>query len=204
MSRKAFVVLVGLVAVAAAVAGYMVSRQLARSQPQLASGTVLPQARLLRPFALTDHEGHAFDNARLAGHASLLFFGFTHCPDVCPTTLALMAQLKRDPALEKLQMLFVTVDPARDDTATLRAYVQAFGGNMVGLRGEDAALEPLLANLGAVRVIQPQPGGSYSVDHSATLHYLDANGALVAVFTPPFDAAKLAADLATLLAATGQ
>lgn len=190
-------------AVAAALAGYMVSRQLARSQPQLASGTVLPQVRLLRPFTLTDHQGRAFGNAGLAGHASLMFFGFTHCPDVCPATLALMAQLKRDPALEKLQMLFVTVDPARDDTATLRAYVEAFGGNMTGLRGEDAALDPLLANLGAVRAIQPLAGGSYSVDHSATLYFLDARGALAAVFTPPFDSAKLATDLATLLAATG-
>jgi protein SCO1 len=201
MSRKRFVLLVGLLALAAALAGYMVSRQLARPQPQLASGTALPQPRVLQPFTLTDHAGRAFGNAALAGHASLLFFGFTHCPDVCPTTLALMAQLKRDPALARLQMLFVTVDPARDDTATMRAYVEAFGGNMIGLRGEDAALDALLANLGALRVIQPQAGGTYSVDHSATLHYLDARGAMVAVFTPPFDSARLAADLATLLAA---
>ncbi len=100
-------------------------------------------------------------------------------------------------------MLFVTVDPKRDDTATMRAYVDAFGGNMIGLRGEDAALDPLLANLGAVRAMQPQAGDTYSVDHSATLYYLDAQGALAAVFTPPFDSAKLAADLAILLAATG-
>jgi protein SCO1 len=200
MSRKRFVLLVGLVALVAAVAGYMVSRELARPLPQLASGTVLPHPRVLQPFTLTDHQGRAFGNDRLAGHASLLFFGFTHCPDVCPTTLALMAQLQRDPALAALQMLFVTVDPARDDTATMRAYVEAFGGNMIGLRGEDAVLDPLLANLRAVRAIQPQAGNTYSVDHSATLHYLDKNGTLAAVFTPPFDPAKLAADLATLLA----
>jgi protein SCO1/2 len=203
MSRKRFILLVGLMALAAALAGYMVSRELARPLPSLASGTALPRPRVLQPFRLTDHQGNAFDNARLAGHASLLFFGFTHCPDVCPTTLALMAQLKRDPALAGLQMLFVTVDPARDDTATMRAYVEAFGGGMTGLRGEDAALDPLLMNLNAVRAIQPQAGGTYSVDHSATLYFLNAQGALAAVFTPPFDYAKLAADLATLLAATG-
>jgi len=197
-----FVLLVGLLALAAALAGYMVSRELARPLPQLASGSALPRARVLQPFTLTDHQGRAFGNEQLAGHASLLFFGFTHCPDVCPATLALMAQLKRDPALAGLQMLFVTVDPARDDTATMRAYVEAFGGNMIGLRGEDAALDPLLANLSAVRALHPQAGGTYSVDHSATLHYLDAQGALTAVFTPPFDYVKLAADLATLLAAT--
>jgi protein SCO1 len=203
MSRKRFVLLVGLMALAAALAGYMVSRQLAHPLPQLASGTALPRPRVLGPFMLTDHAGRAFGNAGLAGHASLLFFGFTHCPDVCPTTLALIAQLKRDPALSGLQVLFVTVDPARDDTATMRAYVDAFGGNMIGLRGEDAALDPLLANLRAVRAIQPQAGGTYSVDHSANLYYLDTQGAWTVVFTPPFDSARLAADLKILLAANG-
>ncbi len=80
--------------------------------------------------------------------------------------------------------------------------VEAFGGNMAGLRGEDAALDPLLKNLGAVRAIQPLAGSDYSVDHSATLYYLNAQGALAAVFTPPFDFAKLNADLTTLLASS--
>ena len=63
-------------------------------------------------FALTDQDGKPFDNASLAGSPSLVFFGFTHCPDVCPTTLALLAQLHRDPALKDLRIVFVTVDPA--------------------------------------------------------------------------------------------
>ncbi len=99
----------------------MVSRQLARPLPQLESGTALPRPRALQPFALTDQQGRAFGNAELNGHPSLLFFGFTHCPDICPTTLALMAQLKRTAALATLQMIFVTVDPQRDDTAAMRA-----------------------------------------------------------------------------------
>ena len=187
-------------ALAAALAGYMVSRQLAHPLPQLESGTALPRPRALQPFSLTDQQGRAFGNAELAGHPSLVFFGFTHCPDVCPTTLALMAQLKRTPALARLQMIFVTVDPKRDDAAAMQAYVDAFGGNMVGLRGEDAALDPFLKNLGALRAIQPLAGSDYSVDHSATLFYLDAQGALAAVFTPPFEFTKLSADLSTLLA----
>ncbi len=190
-------------ALAAALAGYMVSHQLAQPAPlPLASGTALPQPRPLIEFSLSDQRGRSFGNAEIAGHANLLFFGFTHCPDICPTTLALMAQLHHMPALDKLQMIFVTVDPARDDAAAMRAYVDAFGGNMVGLRGEDAALDPLLKNLGAVRAVQKLPGGDYTVDHSATLYYIDAQGALAAVFTPPFDSAKLAADLNTLLASS--
>jgi len=201
MLKQRFVLVVGLLALAAALAGYIVSRELARpARPQLLSGTALPAPRPLAAFALTDQQGNAFSNAELAGRPSLVFFGFTHCPDVCPTTLALMAQLQRDSALASLRMVFITVDPARDDAAAMKAYVDAFGGNMVGLRGEDEALDPLLRNLGAVRAIQPLAGSDYSVDHSATLYYLDSRGALSAVFTPPFDAAKLASDLATLKA----
>lgn len=199
MSKQRFVLVVGLLALAAALAGYIVSRELARpARPQLVSGTALNAPRALAAFSLTDQQGQPFTNAQLAGKPSLVFFGFTHCPDVCPTTLALMAQLQRDPALAALRMVFITVDPARDDAATMKAYVDAFGGNMVGLRGEDAVLDPLLKNLGAVRAIQPLAGKDYTVDHSATLYYLDSRGALSAVFTPPFDAAKLAADLKAL------
>jgi cytochrome oxidase Cu insertion factor (SCO1/SenC/PrrC family) len=78
--------------------------------------------------------------------------------------------------------------------------VAAFGGNLTGLRGADAALDPLLASLGAVRRVDARPGGDYSVDHSATLFYLNARGALSAVFTPPFDFARLQGDLVALLA----
>lgn len=184
---------------AAAAAGYMVARQLERGVPELKSGTSLPQPRTLAGFSLTDQQGAAFGNAQLRNHPSLLFFGFTHCPDVCPTTLALMAQLARDPGLAPLHMLFVTVDPKRDDQLTLQRYVTAFGGNLTGLRGEDAALDPLLKSIGAARSIQPLPGGDYAVDHSATLFYLDRDGSLTAVFTPPFVPEQLRADLLALL-----
>src|SRR5690348_3432378 len=123
---------VGLMMLAAAAAGYMVSRQLQYSAPELKSGTALPQPRALAAFSLQDHQGMTFGNAQLQGGPSLMFFGFTHCPDVCPTTLALMAQLARDPQLARLRMLFVTVDPKRDDQLTLQRYVTAFGGHLAG------------------------------------------------------------------------
>jgi protein SCO1/2 len=100
-----------------------------------------------------------------------------------------------------LRLVFVTVDPKRDDTVTLRRYVEAFGGGITGLRGEDAQLEPLLRSLGAARSVQPLPGGDYAVDHSATLFYVDGQGRLSAVFTPPFTFEALRADLRALLAA---
>jgi len=164
----------------------------------LASGTALPQPRPVDSFVLSDQDGKQFDNASLAGQPTLAFFGFTHCPDVCPTTLALMAQLHRDAALKDLRFTFITVDPARDDALTLRQYVDAFGGGITALRGEDEALEPLLKSLGVASSIQPRAGTDYTVDHSATLFFLDRRGALAAVFTPPFDPVRLRSDLLTL------
>jgi len=184
---------------AAAAAGYMVSRQLARDTP-LVSGTALPQPRLLPEFELTDHTGAAFGNARLAGHPSLLFFGFTHCPYVCPTTLALMTQLVRDENLADLQPIFITVDPERDDTRAMALYVNAFGNRIIGLRGEEPQLAPLLQGLGVAHAKLPLPGGGYTVDHTAALFYLNERGHWTAAFTPPFDLAELRQDLSTLMA----
>jgi protein SCO1/2 len=129
-----------------------------------------------------------------------VFFGFTHCPDVCPTTLALLAQLARDPAASAPATVFVTVDPQRDDLLMLRRYVEAFDSRFIGLRGEDAQLEPLLQSLGVARAIHQTPDGLYTVDHSATLFYLDSHGRLAAVFTPPFSLPQLRADFARLAA----
>jgi protein SCO1 len=201
MSKQRTALYLFLVVVAAALAGYMVSRQLARKDvPQLSVGTALPTARPLLPFTLTDHRGAPFDRQRLIGQPSLMFFGFTHCPDVCPTTLALLAQLQREPSMQPLQLLFVTVDPRRDDLAAMKQYVEAFSPAMVGLRGEEAALAPLLTALGVAHIVEPRAGKDYSVDHSAALYYINARGELSAVFTPPFDLSAMRADLAVLLA----
>ena len=93
-----------------------------------------------------------------------------------------MAQLHRDPALKDLRIVFVTVDPARDDALKLRQYVDAFGGGITALRGEDEALAPLLKSLGVASSVQPRAGSDYTVDHSATLFFLNGRGALAAVF----------------------
>jgi protein SCO1 len=199
MARNRSVLYIGLLIVAAAAAGYIVARALQDGAPALASGTALPQSRPVAAFSLTDQDGATFDNSRLSGAPSLVFFGFTHCPDVCPTTLALMTRLHRDPELQSLRMVFVTVDPGRDDLVTLRHYVDAFGGGFTALRGDDAALEPLLQGLGVARSVQLLPGGGYAVDHSATLFYINKQGAMSAVFTPPFDHNRLRSDLLTLV-----
>jgi protein SCO1/2 len=200
MSKKRFALFILPIGLAAALAGYIVSQQLAQvAPPALTSGTALPAPRAVAPFMLIDQLGRPFGNTALSGHPSLMFFGFTHCPDVCPTTLVLMAQLRREPPFANLQLVFVTVDPQRDDQSAMKQYVEAFGGGITGLTGSDAALAPLLRSLGAVRAIQPLAGADYTVDHSATVYYLNARGEFAAVFTPPFDMPGMRADLATLL-----
>jgi protein SCO1 len=145
--------------------------------------------------------GREFDLNNLRGHPTLLFFGFTNCPDVCPTTLATLEQVQRQAPLDGAQVVFVSVDPERDSDASLRAYLGAFDRNFIGVRGDRAALAPLLKSLNAIAVREELPGGGYTMDHSATLYLLDTQGRLVAVFSPPFSNVKLTADLHQLGAA---
>lgn len=183
-------------ALAAALGGAMLARQLGRGTPvTLQGGTYFAEPRTIRPFALTDQDGAAFGNDQLAGAPSLLFFGFTHCPDVCPTTLAVLAGLERRGPIPGVRTVFVSVDPDRDDTSLVRQYVRAFSPRMIGLRGSLEQLAPLMGSLSAVRAVRKTPDGSYSVDHSSTLYLIDGQGRLAAVFTPPFSITGLEADL---------
>jgi len=186
---------------AAVLVGVLLARMLGATSVPLESGTWLPQPRTLPQFHLQDLSGADFGLERLRGHPTLLFFGFTNCPDVCPTTLATLAQVQRAPPLPGAQVLFISIDPERDSAASLQVYLGAFNNSFVGARGNAAALAPLLKNLGAIAVRDNLPDGSYTMDHSATLYLLDTRGRLVAVFSPPFSAPKLSADLHRVAAA---
>jgi protein SCO1 len=182
-------------ALSAGLAGYWLAQHVDRSGPRLASGTWLPQARPLPDFSLTDTSGHRLARADLAGAPTLLFFGFTHCPDVCPTTLLALAQARKRAAVARLRVLFVSIDPQRDTPALLGSYVHAFDPQFLGLTGEPRAVAQLAAASGVAVNRVELPGGDYTMDHSAVVFLLDAQARMVAVFTPPFDAAALAADL---------
>ena len=183
---------------AAVLVGVLLARMLGATSVPLESGTWLPQPRTLPQFHLQDLSGADFGLERLRGHPTLLFFGFTNCPDVCPTTLATLAQVQRAPPLPGAQVLFISIDPERDSAASLQVYLGAFNNSFVGARGNAAALAPLLKNLGAIAVRDNLPDGSYTMDHSATLYLIDSAGRLIAVFSPPFSAAAIAADLQQL------
>jgi protein SCO1 len=187
--------LLGIAAVGAALAGFFLAHQLDRAGPQLASGTWLPQAKVLPPFALTDTRGRPFTRRELAGAPALVFFGFTNCPDVCPTTLLKLAQLRRRAALAKLRVLFVSIDPQRDTPPVLGTYVHAFDPAFEGLTGSPPAIAALAAAFGVAVNRVELPGGRYTMDHSAVIFLLDDQARIAAIFTPPFEVAALAADL---------
>ena len=184
-----------MAAACAALAGFWLARELDSSGPELASGTWLPQPKPLADFHLTDHLGRPFTSHNLQGRPSLVFFGFTHCPDVCPTTLVKLAQIRKVAALPGLQVLFVSVDPQRDTPAALRPYVHAFDPDFIGLTGDPKSIEKIAAEFGVAVNRVDLPGGDYTMDHSAVVFLLDGRGQIVGVFTPPFDIQRFAADL---------
>ena len=183
-------------ALCAGLAGFWLARQLDRGSPQLASGTWLPQSKPVIDFELTDTSGQAFTRRDLTGAPTLVFFGFTHCPDVCPTTLVKLAQVHRRAAIAGLRVLFISVDPQRDTPPLLGQYVRAFDPQFRGLTGDPRTIAGLAANFGVAVNRVELPGGDYTMDHSAVVFLLDDSAHIVAIFTPPFDVAALSTDLA--------
>ncbi len=182
------------VAIGAGVALYERSRE----PLVLRAGTALPEPRALPAFALVDQAGRPFGLARFEGRWSLLFTGFTHCPDVCPTTLALMAELNRRVARDDLQFVFLSVDPERDTPDAVARYLAHFDAALVGATGARAEMERLTAGLGLAQVRNPGGGDEYTVDHSTAFVLIDPEARLSGYFSAPHERDALAADLAAL------
>ncbi len=157
-----------------------------------------------RSLELNDHTGRARTLQDFRGKAVVVFFGFTHCPDVCPTTLAELAQAIKQlgPDAQRVQVLFVSVDPERDTPQALAKYVTAFDARFLGLRG-DAAATQRVAQEFKIYYEKRKTGDSYSVDHSSQTYVIDPQGRLRLLVRPDRIAADLPADLKTLLGETG-
>jgi protein SCO1/2 len=188
-------VLMILVVAIAAATGFWLAHRLDHSAPQLTSGTWLPQPRNIGEFSLIDQNNAQFTAARLHGAPTLVYFGYTHCPDVCPVTLLQLAQVVKTGVVPGLRVVFITVDPARDTPAQLAQYVHAFDSDFIGLTGAPAMVQTLAHRFGVAFLRVDLPGGDYSLDHSSTIFLMDARGRNVAVFTAPYDVKSLTADL---------
>jgi protein SCO1 len=195
---------VGAIAIVAALAGVYVARMLNQpAVPSLESGTSLPQARVLPDFNLVDTQGRPASPAALRGHPTLVFFGFTHCPDVCPTTLALLANVQKQavqqhPAMAGIKVALISVDPERDTPEQLGSYIASFRGDLIGLTGSASEIVKATRAFGVAAARVDLGGGNYTMDHSAAVFVLDSRARIVAVFTPPLSAAALSRDLARL------
>jgi protein SCO1/2 len=150
-------------------------------------------------FELTDHNGRPFSSAALAGQPYAVFFGFTHCPDVCPTTLLEMSNnLKALGAdADRLRIVFVTVDPERDTPEQLRQYLSSFDPRIVGLTGSEPQIAAVAKGWNAFHNKIPEADGSYTVVHSAYVYLMDRANRLVDTMgfldTEPEQVAKLKA-----------
>jgi len=169
------------------------------SRPQFKS-TDITGAPYGQALELTDHTGRARRLEDFRAKAVVLFFGFTHCPDICPTTLAEISQAIRSlgPDAERVQLLMVSVDPERDTQDSLAKYVTAFDARFLGLRGDLAATRKVAAEF-KIYFEKRKQGDSYSVDHSAQSYVIDPQGRLRLLVRHDRIAQDLAPDLRTLL-----
>ena len=195
MTARLFWILVGLGALCAALAGFLLAAEVDSSRPVLASGTWLPDAKPIADFHLIDSQGRPLTRTALLGHPTLVYFGFTHCPDECPDTLAALARVAKQAAVPGLQVLFVTVDPQRDTPTVLAGYLRQFDPSFLGLTGDPAAIRRFAAALGIGITRINLPGGGYDFDHTMAILLFDERAREVGVFTPPFDARQLSQSL---------
>jgi len=173
-----------------ALAGMWLARGPAPERPPLEHATWYPTARPLPDFALLDQQGRPFGPERLMGQWTLLFFGFTHCPDLCPATLATLATVRRElaglPPAQQPQVVLVSVDPARDSVDLLAAYTAFFDPAFLGVTGAPQEVTRLTDGIGvAVIPGAPDDYGNYTVDHTAAMFLVSPAGAIVAVFSAP-------------------
>lgn len=199
--KKVRLVLWAVVALAAVVSGTILLGQVQQAARQ---GADLPGAKLLGgDFTLTRANGDTFSSAELKGHPYILFFGFTHCPDICPTTLLEITKHLEavGPAADNLKVLFVSVDPERDTPESMAQYMSSFDPRIIGLTGTPEQITKVGKLYRAFYEKVPQEGGDYTMNHTATVFLFDANGALQSTLSWQEDEATREAKIKRLVGA---
>ncbi len=176
------------------------------SESAALSATVLPEPTLLPEFSLIDHEGKSRTRDLFHGKWNLLFFGFTHCPDICPTTLATLASVTS--GLEQAGfnpvpgIVLVSVDPERDTPQVLASYIGHFGADSVALTGSEADVRRLTEPLYIYFQKVPLADGEYTVDHSSVVLLVNPDGEFHAMFSGPLSADVLVRELPVIIGAS--
>src|SRR5436190_14847664 len=161
------------------------------------TAAMAPSAAIGGPFRLIDQNGQPLTDRDLKGAPYLVFFGFTHCPDVCPTTLMELSNVldKLGPDAARVGALFITVDPERDTPAELKDYLSSFNPRFEGLTGDPAAIAQIAKAYRVYMKKVPLDGGDYTMDHTALIYLMDKNGKFVAPFNVRRRPEDAAADL---------
>lgn len=168
--------------------------------PQNLQATLLDTAKPLTAFKLVDHNNNPFNLHTLKGKWTFLFFGYTHCPDVCPTALQLMRSVWKMPQLQpaissNLKMVFISVDPERDTPAILQSYVKYYNLEFIGVTGKLDEIDKLTNQIGVLYGFdEPNENGDYNVSHSGQIILIDPQANMRAVFSPPLTSQSIADD----------
>ena len=180
--RTVRIVLWALVAIAAATFAYL----MLRPAPQQPQNKAISLSGMGGPFTLTGSDGKPFSSSALSGKPHAIFFGFTHCPDVCPVTLARLVKLRNDLGAgdTSFQILFVTVDPERDGPSDVGKYAELFNSPVIGLTGSPAQIKQVKKQFGIFSRKVPDESGGYSVDHTSTVLLFDGNGRFTGTIAP--------------------
>jgi protein SCO1/2 len=179
-----------------------------RTQPPLTpeSALILPAPNPVPEFSLLNHRGESVDQNVFEGQWDLVFFGFTHCPDICPTTLQVLATARKTLADGGRQLLprivLVSVDPDRDTPEILGKYINYFGDDNLGLTGTLEEIRNLTGGLGIYFEKQPGDGENYAVDHSAAVLVIDPDGGFHSLFSGPHVVDNYVHDLPILMGGT--
>ncbi len=165
------------------------------------TATIFSSPRKIQDFSLLNDKGAPFTNINLKNHWTLVFFGFTHCGGICPTTMAELAKVyKQIPAASiKPQVVFITIDPTRDTTERLQTYLHSFNPEFTGVTGNPAKLKQLRAELGILAISktlsESDRNNPDNIDHTGTILLFDPNGDYYGLFSSPHQADKIAQDL---------
>jgi protein SCO1/2 len=176
------------------------------STPELPlHATVLSTPAPIAEFTLADHDGQAFTKESFRGHWSLVFFGFTNCPDICPITLHQLATArdrfaKTNPDSAPPDIVFISVDPERDSSEALKQYAQSFGEGVMGVRGDPVELSKLAKPMGIYYEVEESDEQNYNVAHSAAVIVINKRAEFHAVFSAPHDIDAIANDMRIIIA----
>lgn len=208
MAARSFRIII--LAIVAFGGGLLVARALkppSAGLPQTERATLLSEPKALPALDLVNQDGRPLGANFFRGHWTIVFFGFTSCPDICPTTLTTLAQATRQladlPPLERPRVLLVSLDPERDDPAHLSAYVRFYDPAFLGATGPLPAVAAAAAAFGVPYAKVTLPEGGYTIDHGSGIFIVGPSGGIAAYSSAPHDAATIARDYRKVVAFEG-